>query len=168
MNEVKESMNMLKPRPLRPGDTIGLVGVSGAMHEPETRFEKMLEVIGDLGYKVIIDNNYQGLVYSNQIFRPIHIGAHERGYIDRIRPDGKLDVMLQPSGRQQTTEFTDVLTDYLIAHDGFCPYGDKTDPELIRDIFGVSKKTFKRAIGDLYRRHVILITEEGLRLTPHH
>ena len=118
----------------------------------------------DLGYKVIIDNNYQGLVYSNQIFRPIHIGAHERGYIDRIRPDGKLDVMLQPSGRQQTTEFTDVLTDYLIAHGGSCPYGDGTSPETIREVFGVSKKTFKRALGDLYKRRVISMDEEGIHL----
>ncbi len=118
----------------------------------------------DLGYKVIIDNNYQGLVYSNQIFRPIHIGAHERGYIDRIRPDGKLDVMLQPSGRQQTTEFTDVLTDYLIAHGGSCPYGDGTSSETIREVFGVSKKTFKRALGDLYKRRVISMDEEGIHL----
>ena len=118
----------------------------------------------DLGYKVIIDNNYQGLVYSNQIFRPIHIGAHERGYIDRIRPDGKLDVMLQPSGRQQTTEFSDVLTDYLIAHGGSCPYGDGTSPETIREVFGVSKKAFKRALGDLYKRRVISMDEDGIHL----
>ena len=122
----------------------------------------------DMGFKVIIDNTYQGLVYNNQIFREIHTGDKLRGYIDQVREDGKIDVMLQPSGRQQTKDFADTLTDYLIAHDGFCPYGDKTDADLIRDIFGVSKKTFKRAIGDLYRRHIILITDEGLRLTPHH
>lgn len=118
----------------------------------------------DLGYKVIIDNSYQGLIYNNQIFRPIHIGAHERGYIDRIRPDGKLDVMLQPSGRQQTTEFSDILTDYLLAHNGSCPYGDGTSPEIIRQVFGVSKKTFKRALGDLYKRRVIDMDEDGIHL----
>ncbi len=121
----------------------------------------------DMGFKVIIDNTYQGLVYNNQIFREIRTGERLRGYIDQVREDGKIDVMLQPSGRQQTKDFADTLTDYLIAHNGFCPYGDKTDPEIIKDLFGVSKKTFKRAIGDLYRRHVIVITDEGLRLTTH-
>lgn len=118
----------------------------------------------DMGYKVIIDNTYQGLVYDNQVFRPIHIGEHIRGYIDQVREDGKIDVMLQPSGRQQTIDFADALTDYLIAHGGTCPYGDKTDPETIKEVFGVSKKTFKRAVGDLYKRHVIIIEENGIKL----
>ena len=118
----------------------------------------------DMGYKVIIDNTYQGLVYNNQVFRPIHIGERLRGYIDQVRPDGKIDVMLQPSGRQQTMDFADTLTDYLIAHNGFCPYGDKTAPETIKEVFGVSKKTFKRAAGDLYRRHIITIEDDGLHL----
>jgi predicted RNA-binding protein (virulence factor B family) len=121
----------------------------------------------DMGFKVIIDNAYQGLVYNNQIFKEIRTGDRLRGYIDQVREDGKIDVKLQPSGRQQTKDFADTLTDYLIAHNGFCPYGDKTDPDIIKDIFNVSKKTFKRAIGDLYRRHVIVITEEGIRLTTH-
>ena len=118
----------------------------------------------DMGYKVIIDNTYQGLVYNNQVFRPIRIGERLRGYIDQVRPDGKIDVMLQPSGRQQTIDFADELTDYLIAHGGNCPYGDKTSPETIKEVFGVSKKTFKRAVGDLYRRHIITIEEDGLHL----
>jgi predicted RNA-binding protein (virulence factor B family) len=118
----------------------------------------------DLGYKVIIDHTYQGLVYPNQVFRAIHIGEHLRGYIDQVRPDGKIDVMLQPSGRQQTLDFAEELTDYLIAHGGHCPYGDKTSPEVIQRIFGVSKKTFKKAIGDLYRRHVVNLDDDGISL----
>ena len=118
----------------------------------------------DMGYKVIIDNTFQGLVYDNQIFRPIRIGEQLRGYVDQVRPDGKIDVMLQPSGRQQTLDFADALTDYLIAHDGQCPYGDKTDPETIKQVFGVSKKTFKRAVSDLYRRRIITIGEEGIKM----
>ena len=76
----------------------------------------------DMGFKVIIDNAYQGLVYNNQIFKEIRTGDRLRGYIDQVREDGKIDVMLQPSGRQQTKDFADTLTDYLIAHNGFCPY----------------------------------------------
>ena len=118
----------------------------------------------DMGYKVIIDNQFQGLVYDNQIFRTIHTGDHLRGYVDQVRPDGRIDVMLQPSGRQQTLDFADTLTDYLIAHNGFCPYGDKTDPETVKRVFGVSKKTLKRAIGDLYKRRIITISDDGIRL----
>ena len=119
----------------------------------------------EMGYKVIINNEHQGLVYSNQVFRPIHIGENIKGYIGQVRPDGKIDVMLQPSGRQQTIDFADTLTDYLISHGGNCPYGDKTDPETIKEVFGVSKKTFKRAVGDLYRKRFIIIDDEGLHLT---
>ena len=118
----------------------------------------------DMGYKVIVDNAFQGLVYDNQIFKEIHVGQRMRGYIDQVRPDGKIDVMLQPSGRQQTLDFADTLTDYLIAHGGRCPYGDKTSPETIKEVCGVSKKTVKRAVGDLYKRRLIAIEEDGLRL----
>ena len=119
----------------------------------------------ELGWKVIVDNKYAGMVYDNQIYRSIHMGDRLKGYIDQVRDDGKIDVMLQPSGRQQTKDFADALTDWLIAHGGVCEYGDKTDAETIKAVFGVSKKTFKRAVGDLYKHRVIVITEEGLRLT---
>jgi len=118
----------------------------------------------EMGFKVIIDNAYQGLVYTNRIFHEIHVGDRLRGYIDQVRPDGKVDAMLQPSGRQGTMDFADTLTDYLLAHGGCCPYGDKTSPETIKQVFGVSKKTFKRAIGDLYRKRAITIGDEGIRL----
>ncbi len=119
----------------------------------------------EMGYKVIINNEHQGLVYTNQVFRPIHVGEQVRGYIGQVRPDGKIDVMLQPSGRQQTIDFADTLTDYLIAHGGYCPYDDKTDPEIIKKVFGVSKKTFKRAVGELYRKHIITLDDNGLHFT---
>ena len=119
----------------------------------------------ELGYKVIVDNKYAGLAYNNQIYRSVHVGERMKGYIDQVRDDGKIDVMLQPSGRQQTKDFADTLTDWLIAHGGVCEYGDKTDAETIKTVFGVSKKTFKRAIGDLYKHRVIVIDDDGIRLT---
>ena len=118
----------------------------------------------DMGFKVIVDNRYQGLIYKDQIFKSIYTGDRMKGYVNQVRPDGKIDVMLQPSGRQQTMDFADTLLDYLIAHQGFCPYGDKTDADVISRVFSVSKKTFKRAIGDLYKRRIIQIEEKGIRL----
>ena len=118
----------------------------------------------DLGFKVIIDNRYQGQLYDNQIFRPLHTGDRMTAYIDHVRQDGKIDVTLQPMGRQQTLDFAEVLLRYLYENDGCCNLGDHSSAELIAARFQVSKKTFKKAVGDLYRRRLITISEEGIQL----
>ena len=118
----------------------------------------------DLGFKVIIDNQYGGLIYQDQIFKNIHTGDRLKGYIDNVRPDGKIDVTLQPTGRRMTEDFAETLLRYLQEHDGFCDLGDKSDAEDIKARFQVSKKTFKRAVGDLYKRRLITIGEDRLRL----
>ena len=118
----------------------------------------------DLGFKVIIDNRYQGQLYDNQIFQPLRTGDRMTAYIDHVRQDGKVDVTLQPTGHQQTLDFAEVLLRYLYENDGRCNLGDNSPAELISDRFHVSKKVFKRAIGDLYRRRLITIEEEGIRL----
>lgn len=118
----------------------------------------------ELGFKVIVDNRYAGLVYEDQVFKYIHTGDHMTGYIQNIRHDGKIDVMLQPTGRQQTLDFSDTLLQYLEDNDGKCDLGDKSDAEEIKRRFQVSKKTYKKAIGDLYKRHLIKITENGIEL----
>ncbi len=118
----------------------------------------------DLGFKVIIDNKYPGLVYEDQIFRHITTGDRMKGYIDNIREDGKIDVTLQPTGRRQTEEFSETLLQYLNDNGGKCDLGDKSDAGDIYNRFGVSKKVYKRAIGDLYKRRAITIDGNGIRL----
>ena len=118
----------------------------------------------DLGFKVIIDNRYQGLVYEDQIFKRIHTGDRMKGYISRVREDGKLDVTLQPLGYQQARAFSDTLLQYLKNNGGCCDLGDKSDAEDIKRRFQVSKKTFKKAVGDLYKRCLIVLDEQGIRL----
>lgn len=118
----------------------------------------------DLGFKVIIDNRYQGLVYEDQIFKRIHTGDRMKGYISQVREDGKLDVTLQPLGYQQARAFSDTLLQYLKNNGGFCDLGDKSDVEDIKRRFQVSKKTFKKAVGDLYKRYLIVFDEQGIRL----
>lgn len=119
----------------------------------------------DLGFKVIVDNRYGGLVYKDQLFKPIHSGERLKGYIDQVREDGKIDVTLQPTGRRNTLEFSETLLQYLKAHDGWCPFGDKSNADDIKKQFQVSKKTFKKAIGDLYKRRLIVLENNGIRLT---
>lgn len=118
----------------------------------------------DLGFKAIVDNRYQGQLYDNQIFQPLHTGNRLTAYIDHIRQDGKIDLTLQPTGRRQTLDFAEVLLRYLYENEGRCNLGDNSPAELISDRFQVSKKTFKRAIGDLYRRRLITISPDGIRL----
>ena len=118
----------------------------------------------DLGFKTIVNNRYQGQIYDNQIFQPLHSGERLTAYIDHVRQDGKIDLTLQPTGRQHTLDFAEVLLRYLYENDGRCDLGDKSPAELIYDRFKVSKKAYKKAIGDLYRRRLIIIEEEGIRL----
>lgn len=119
----------------------------------------------DLGFKVIVDNRYPALVYDDQVFKTVHTGDRMRGYVSAIRPDGKLDISLQPIGRRQVLDFSETLLDWLQEHGGYCPLGDKSPAEDIKDRFHVSKKVFKQAVGDLYRQRAITIEDDGLHLT---
>lgn len=117
----------------------------------------------DLGFKVIVDNRFAGLVFENEVFRPLHTGDRLAGYVKQVRPDGKIDITLQKQGQEAVTDFSEVLLKYL-QRQGFTPLGDKSPAEDIYAEFGVSKKVFKRAVGDLYKRRLIELTEKGIRL----
>lgn len=118
----------------------------------------------DLGFKAIIDNAYAGLIYRDQIFKYVHTGDRMKAYVANVRPDGKIDLTLQHTGRQQTLDFSETLLTYLHEHGGSCDLGDKSDAEEIKARFEVSKKVYKKAIGDLYRRHLITISDGGIHL----
>ena len=118
----------------------------------------------DLGFKVIVDNRFPGLVYKNQVFRDIRTGDRLTGYIDIVREDGKIDVMLQPTGRQMTMNLSDVLLDYLESHGGVGPLTDKSPAEDIYSMFNVSKKNYKKAVGDLYKRRLIVLCDDCIKL----
>lgn len=118
----------------------------------------------DLGFKVIIDNAYAGLLYDTQIFRNLHTGDRVKGYISNVRPDGKIDVKLQKGGHEHAVDFSQRLLRYLQTQGGRCRLGDKSDAAEIRDQFGVSKRTYKQAVGELYRQRLIIITDKGIEL----
>ncbi len=118
----------------------------------------------ELGFKVIINNQYQGLIYQDQIFQYVHTGDKLTGYIQNIRPDGKIDVSLQQTGRRQTKNFAQTLLQWLKDNGGYCPLGDKSDAEDIKQQFHVSKKVYKRAVGDLYKHRLITIANDGIHL----
>lgn len=119
----------------------------------------------DLGYKVIVDNKYAGLVYSSEIFTDIETGMKMKAYIKQVREDGKIDVALQKSGFTHAVEVSDVILGRLKDAGGRLPFNDKTSAEDIYSAFGVSKKVFKKAIGTLYKSRQIVITDDGIMLT---
>ncbi len=120
----------------------------------------------ELGFKVIADNKYPALLYDDQLYRLLHTGDRAKAYVNQVRPDGKTDLILQRMGQEAVWDFADTLLAHLRLNQGQAPLTDKTPPEEIRRLFGVSKKVFKKTVGDLYRRRLIDITPEGLRLTP--
>lgn len=118
----------------------------------------------DLGFKAIVNNKYSALIYDNQVFRPLRTGDRLEAYVHLVRPDGKIDITLQPTGQQAALDFSDVLLRYLQQNGGRTVLGDKSPAEDIYEAFGVSKKVFKKAVGDLYKRHLVTLTSEGIEL----
>lgn len=118
----------------------------------------------ELGFKAIVNNKYSALIYDNQVFRPLRTGDRLEAYVHLVRPDGKIDITLQPAGQQAALDFSDVLLRYLQQNGGRTVLGDKSPAEDIYEAFGVSKKVFKKAVGDLYKRHLVTLTSEGIEL----
>ena len=119
-----------------------------------------------LGFKVIVDNAYPGLIYDNQIYTELHSGERHIGQVITLREDGRMDVALGRIGKGRFRDFAEQLRDELAtAPDGRLPFNDHSSAEEIAERFGVSKKTFKRAVGTLYRNREITLEESGITLT---
>ncbi|MGV8945968.1 MAG: DNA-binding protein [Lutibacter sp.] len=118
-----------------------------------------------LGFTVLVNQEFEGLLYKNELFQKIQEGQQLKGYIKKIRDDEKLDVSLQPIGFKQTIVSYEIkLLKMLKENDGFLPLTDKSDPEKIKYQLGMSKKAFKNAVGGLFRQKLIIISEEGIKL----
>lgn len=118
-----------------------------------------------LGFKVIVDGAHSGLIYDNQVYgTPPRKGDVLRGTVVSLRPDGKLDVSIDRIGKSRFRDFADVLLDELQAAGGSLPFSDNSTPEEIAARFSVSKKTFKRALGTLYRDRKVEILDGEIRL----
>ena len=118
----------------------------------------------DLGYKAIIDNSHWGLIFKNEVFQPLKTGDRLKGYIKNVRPDEKIDLVLQKPGYEKIDSIAQGVLDKLKEAGNFLPVNDKTDPNEISKLFGISKKNFKKAIGSLYKQRLISIETEGIRL----
>ena len=118
----------------------------------------------EIGYKVIINNLHWGLVYHNEIYRRLERGEHLKGYIKEVREDEKIDVSLTRLGYEKVEGIAGIILDALKVQNGFLPVHDKSPAEEIYSLFGCSKKSFKQAIGALYKKKLISIEPAGIRL----
>lgn len=118
----------------------------------------------DMGWGVIVDNQYQGMVYKNQTFEPIAIGERRTAYVNRVREDGKLDILIQKPGAKNIDESAKALIDALERNNRFLALTDKSSPEDISTALNMSKKSFKKAIGTLYKQRIISLEKEGIML----
>jgi predicted RNA-binding protein (virulence factor B family) len=111
----------------------------------------------DLGYFAIINNKYKGLIYNNEIYSPIKVGDSLKGYVKQIKEGNLIDLSLQKIGFENVDINSQLILDYLKKHNGVIALHDNSDPDDIRRLLGMSKKTFKKAIGVLYRQKLVKI-----------
>lgn len=116
----------------------------------------------ELGFKAIINNSHWGLLYKNEVHVRLSFGQKIKGFIKSIRPDGRIDLSLQ-GGKETREKYAIIIEDYVKKQGGFAPVNDKSDSKLISELFGMSKKSFKKTIGSLYRQRRILIEKNGIR-----
>lgn len=117
-----------------------------------------------LGIKAVVDSRYWGVLYRNELFGKVTTGREIRGYIKQVREDGKIDLTLNQPGQAGTQSAAEKIMARLQKQDGFLPVGDKSSPEVIYQLFTMSKGTFKKAIGALYKQGQIQIEDDGIRL----
>tara|TARA_R110000772_G_scaffold131761_9_gene240277 strand:+ start:16002 stop:16832 length:831 start_codon:yes stop_codon:yes gene_type:complete len=127
------------------------------------RFDVIVAGKTELGYKAVIDNEYWGLLYDSDLIRPLRKGETLTAYVKKVRDDGRIDLSIQPINIGGNDIAAKIIAQ-LEANDGFLAVGDKSPPEAIYSLFGVSKKIFKQAIGRLYKQKRIGIEDQGIRL----
>lgn len=133
-----------------------------ATYEPGQEVDILIWQKTDLGFKAIIENQYSGLLYESEVFQPLRTGMTLKAYVKQVREDGKIDLILQKPGQAKVEDFSNTLLEYIREHGGRTSLNDKSPAEEIYDTFGVSKKTFKKAVGDLYKKRLVVLTEEGI------
>lgn len=133
-------------------------------YEPGNECEGLIFEKTELGYKVLLEDRYEGLIYANEVFQPLEIGARRKLWVKKTRDDGKIDLQLLPVGRVKYEEGAEKILE-ILEEKGFLPLHDKSDPEEVKQLLGMSKKHFKQCIGQLYKAREIVIQEDGISLS---
>lgn len=146
------------------------VGKLSAFIFDDADYERGTEVQGlvvsktDLGYKLLVESKYWGLLYSNEVFKTINQGDAINCFVRKVREDGKIDLSLRNPGEETQQSDADHIIELLKKNDGFMKVSDKSNPEIIKETFGISKKSFKKALGTLYKQKLIKIEPQSIAL----
>lgn len=148
---------------------IGVNKIEGFLEVPDNLAEEdavrgMVFKKTDLGFNVVVDSQFSGLIYHNSIFEPIEVGQSIKCYVDKVRADGKVDLKLRKGGAENIDEDAQKFVDYLKLHEGQTTLTDKSSPDLIQEKLGLSKKAFKRAVGSLYKNRIIELLPDEIKL----
>jgi predicted RNA-binding protein (virulence factor B family) len=117
----------------------------------------------DLGYKAIVNNEHWGILYKNQVFKPLSTGEKVKGYINKIREDDKIDLLPEKPGYEKIDSISQKILDILNENHGFVALTDKSSPDMVQAMLGISKKNFKKAVGNLYKKRLIEFKSDGIK-----
>jgi predicted RNA-binding protein (virulence factor B family) len=142
---------------------VDLAGDEEDLFKPNQKVDLIIASRTDLGFKAIVNGTHWGVLYPEEVFQKLQYAQKITGYIKQVRLDGKIDLTLQKIGHHSSEDIGPQILERL-ATDGFLPVNDKTSAEIIYDYFGVSRKKFKMALGALYKKRLITIEPDGIRL----
>lgn len=140
---------------------------------PQYKFRQKVDILvvqrTDLGYKVIADNLFWGMIYHNEIYQDVNIGDRYAAFIKNVRSDGKIDIKLGDREVKRVKSLADTIIEYIAENGGSISITDKSSPDLIREVFSCSKKDYKKTLGFLYKAKKILIAPDEIKLCqPQH
>ena len=124
----------------------------------------MVALESPIGFRVVVNDRHWGMIYRNQIFRPVHVGDRMKAYVTRITEDNRIDLSLQKQGYDEVKESAERLLELLRKAGGTLPLGDDSAPDAIHKHTGMSKKTFKRSAGRLFKQGIVILEKERITL----
>jgi predicted RNA-binding protein (virulence factor B family) len=133
-------------------------------YKPGEQVDLIIVEETELGFKAIINNEHWGMLYKNQVYQELEKGQKVKGYINKIRTDEKIDLLLEKPGFEKIDAISGKILHELKNNRGFLAVSDKSSPEMIKALLGISKKNFKKAIGGLYKKRLITFESDGIRL----
>lgn len=118
----------------------------------------------ELGYRAVINNTALGIIYDNDVFRALKIGETTQGFVKNIREDGRVDLYLQKPGYEKILDIGEQILLKIKLNGGFMAVTDKSPPEQIYELFGTSKKNYKKAVGGLFKKGLVTLDDDGIKL----
>ncbi|MDD2411310.1 MAG: S1-like domain-containing RNA-binding protein [Bacteroidales bacterium] len=136
--------------------------------EPGDEVDIVVADLTDIGYKAIVNNAFWGVIYLNEVFEPLNKGEKMKAYVKKVREDDKIDLSIHRYGYRKVEDSLQRILDKIEQEGGEIQLSDKSSPEEIYDVFGISKKTFKQAIGALYKQRLIDISKDSIKRLRSH